>query len=47
MSIAGQFFDVQRLRVLTVDPVAYPAKTREVAQALLLACMGHRRDSIG
>ncbi len=32
----GERLDVQRLRVLPVDPVAYPAQPREVAQALSL-----------
>ena len=36
MRAAGERLDVQRLRVLPVDPVADAAQPREVAQVLLL-----------
>src|SRR3954453_12528072 len=42
---AGERLDVQRLRVLTVDPVADPAQEREVAEALRRGGVaGHLRD---
>ena len=42
---AGERLDVQRLRVLPVDPVADAAQPREVAQALLRGgSAGHPRD---
>ena len=45
MHAAGERLDVQRLRVLPVDPVADAAQPREVAQALRLGgSAGHLRD---
>jgi putative membrane protein len=43
--VAGERFDVQRLRVLPVDPVADAAQPREIAQVLLRGgSAGHLRD---
>ena len=45
MRAAGERLDVQRLRVLPVDPVADAAQQREVAQVLLRGgSAGHPRD---
>jgi hypothetical protein len=42
---AGQRLDVQRLRVLPIDPVANAAQPREVAQVLRCGGFaGHLRD---
>ena len=43
--VAGERLDVQRLRVLPVDPVADAAQQREVAQVLLRGWSArHLRD---
>jgi hypothetical protein len=45
MSAAGERLDVQRLRVLPVDPVADPAQPRQVAQTLFRGGpAGHTHD---
>jgi hypothetical protein len=45
MYAAGERLDVQRLRVLPVDPVANAAQQREVAQVLLSGgSAGHMGD---
>jgi uncharacterized membrane protein len=41
---AGERLDVQRLRVLAVDPVADATQPSEVAQVLRRGCAGHLRD---
>jgi hypothetical protein len=43
MSVVGERIDIQRIRVLPIDPVANPAQTRQLAQVQLRGgCAGHR-----
>jgi hypothetical protein len=41
----GERLDVQRLRVVPVDPIADTTQQREVAQALLGGATGHLGDA--
>jgi len=40
---ASERFDIERLRILTVDPVAHASKDREIAQVMLVG-LGHVRN---
>jgi hypothetical protein len=43
--VARKRFDVQRLRVLAIDPIANAAQLRKITQLLGLGgSIGHKRD---